>query len=146
MFKSILVPTDGSPLAEKVFDAAIDAAKTTQGKLYGICVVPPATYPLMAEGMSMPMYAQAYEEDMLHRAQEFVSRLAAAAKAQDIPCETVTPKSSRPSDEIIAAAQRFGCDVIFMASHGRRALGNLVLGSETQRVLADSRIPVLVFR
>ena len=62
------------------------------------------------------------------------------------PCETVTSVSADRAGEIVAAAQKFGCDVIFIASHGRRGIDRIFLGSETRRVLADSPVPVLVFR
>lgn len=146
MFKSILVPTDGSALAEKVFDAAIDAAKTNRGKIVGISVARQYTRSRPTAGSPIPDYSQQYEQDMLQRAQQNVQRLAEMARHHGVPCETITPCAADPSGEIVAAAERFGCDVIFMASHGRRGLGKIFLGSETQRVLADSSIPVMVFK
>lgn len=146
MFKSILVPTDGSPLAEKVFDAAIDAAKTNNGRIVGVSVARPYTHPRPTEGSAIPDYSKQYEEDMLRFAQQHVQKLADAAHQKGVPCDTITPTSVDPSGEILAAARRFGCDVIFIASHGRRGISKILLGSETQRVLADSPIPVLVFR
>jgi len=68
------------------------------------------------------------------------------ARDEGVPCETITPCSVDPSGEILAAAERFGCDVIFIASHGRRGISKIFLGSEAQRVLADSPIPVLIFK
>lgn len=146
MFKSILVPTDGSPLAEKVFDAAIDAARKNNGKIIGISVARPYTHPRPTEGSPIPDYSKEYERDMVRLAQQYVQRLADAAQQQGVPCETLTPSSIDPSSEILAAAQRFSCDVIFIASHGRRGISKIFLGSEAQRVLADSPIPVMVFR
>lgn len=146
MFKSILVPTDGSILAEKVFGPAIEAAKTNGGRLVGISVARPYIYPRPTEGSPIPDYSKEYEQEALDQARQHVQRLAVAAQAQGVPCDTVTPCSVDPSGEIIAAAQQFGCDVIFIASHGRRGVSRIFLGSETQRVLADSPVPVLVFR
>lgn len=146
MFKSILVPTDGSPLAEKTFGPAIETAKANNGKIIGISVTCPYIHPRPTEGSVIPDYRKNFEEEALRQAQQHVQRLADEARKQGVPCETVTPCSVDPSGEIIAAAQQFGCDVIFIASHGSRGIRKIFLGSETQRVLADSPIPVLVFR
>jgi nucleotide-binding universal stress UspA family protein len=75
-----------------------------------------------------------------------VQRVADAAKSAGVPCETVALLSYSPYEEIIQTAEKFRCDLIFMASHGRRGLTRLFLGSETQKVLAHSTIPVLVYR
>ena len=145
MFKSILVPTDGSPLAEKVFGPAIEVAKANNGRLVGISVAAPYTRPQRAEGSPIPDYSKEYEQQTLSLAQQYVQRLADAAREQGVPCEILTPCSVDPSGEILAAARRFDCDVIFIASHGRRGISRILLGSETQRVLADSPVPVLIF-
>lgn len=146
MFKSILVPTDGSALAEKVFNAAIETAKMNGGKIVGVSVARPYTRPRPTEGSVIPDYSLEYEKDMLRRAQQNVQRLAEMARDEGVPCETTTPCSVDPSSEILAAAEQFGCDVIFIASHGRRGVSKIFLGSEAQRVLADSPIPVLIFK
>ncbi|WP_194723999.1 universal stress protein [Noviherbaspirillum malthae] len=146
MFKSILVPTDGSPLAEKTFGSAIEAAKTNNGKIVAISVAHPFVYPRPTKESTVPDYKKEYEHDALRLAKQHVQRLAGEAQKQGVPCETTTPCSADPSGEIVAAVERFGCDVIFIASHGRRGISKLLLGSETQRVLADSPVPVMVFR
>lgn len=146
MFKTILVPTDGSSLSEKAINTAVEAAKQTGGKIIGISVAYPHTRNRPTPGSPIPDYSQAYEADMREHARQNVQKVADAAKAANIPCETLTPQSLDPCQEIIDAAQKYGCDVIFMASHGRKGLSKLFLGSETQRVLAYSTIPVLVFR
>lgn len=144
MFKSILVPTDGSPIAEKVFGPAIAAAKNNDGRLVAVCVAPPGG-PHPTEGSVIPDYGRQYEQDVLRSAQQNAQRLVDAACAAGVPCETVVTRSDDPAGEIVRAAEQFGCDVIFIASHGRRGISRLFAGSETQRVLAESRIPVLVF-
>lgn len=147
MFKSILVPTDGSALSDKAVDAAVEAAKSNGGKIVGLSVAEPYPFSGWAEGSSlMPRDTTVYEEKMLEHAQQNVQKIAAAASAANVPCQTVTPQSFDPSDAIIKAAKEFGCDAIFMASHGRKGLNKLFLGSETQKVLAHSTIPVLVLR
>ncbi|MEC4723589.1 universal stress protein [Noviherbaspirillum sp. CPCC 100848] len=146
MFKSILVPTDGSPMAEKTFGPAIEAAKTNNGSIVGISVAHPFVYPRPTEGTEIPNYKKKYEQDALRLPKQHVQRLAKEAQQQGLQCETTTPCSVDPAGEIVAAVERFGCNVIFIASHGRRCINKLLPGSETQRVLADSPAPVLVFR
>jgi nucleotide-binding universal stress UspA family protein len=87
-----------------------------------------------------------YEKGVQEAAQVHVNKISAMASASDVPCQTMTALSFDPSDEIIKAAKQQGCDIIFMASHGRRGLDRLLLGSETQKVLAHSTVPVMVFR
>ena len=98
------------------------------------------------ECSSIPDYSKAYNEEMNRHAQFCVQKLANLARGSDVPCETLTPQATDPSTEIIKAAKQFGCDVIFMGSHGRRGLNRLLMGSEAQRVLAESPVPVMIFR
>jgi nucleotide-binding universal stress UspA family protein len=146
MFKSILVPTDGSPLAEKVFDTAIELARTGGGKLIGVSVVPPYIEAFSTEGIAVPDYSEQFKQDMLVHAQRNVQRLADAAQRQGVACETFTPISGTPADAILELCQQHGCDLIVIASHGRRGLSSLLLGSEAQRIIADTSVPVMVFR
>lgn len=145
MFKKILVPTDGSPLSDKAIAAAVEFARTVDGNIVGICVSEP--YPLspMSE-MAFSNEREVYEERSRDVARQHVEKIAAAARAQDVPCETLVSESFAPYEEIIKAANKRNCDVIFMASHGRKGLSKLFLGSETHKVLVNSAIPVLVFR
>ena len=87
-----------------------------------------------------------YEENVRALAEQHVQRIAAAAHAAGVTCETTTVLSFAPDEEIVTAAKKYGCDVIFMASHGRSGLSRLFLGSKTQKVLAHSPVPVLVLR
>jgi nucleotide-binding universal stress UspA family protein len=145
MFKTILVPTDGSPLSEKAIDAAIEVAKGLGSKIVGISVAEPIPYTALAEGAVAPDL-EMYESHARQLAQAHVQRIATAASAANVPCDTVTALSFSPFEEIINAANKFNCDAIFMASHGRRGLQRLFVGSETQKVLAHTHLPVLVFR
>jgi nucleotide-binding universal stress UspA family protein len=145
MFKTILVPTDGSELSDKAIRAAVDFAKAGGSKIIGFSVAEP--YPFS------PLYQTAaeadatiYEQRMREVAQIHVQKIADAAKEAGVECETLITQSFSPYEEIIAAAKKHGCDVIFMASHGRKGLNRLFVGSETQKVLAHTDIPVLVFR
>jgi nucleotide-binding universal stress UspA family protein len=145
MFKTILVPTDGSVLSDKAVQAAIHEAKLHGGKVVGISVAEP--YPYAAFGdASITTDWSGYEKSMREAAQHYVDAVATAAKAADVPCETLVTLSFSPYEEIIKAAKEFHCDVIFMASHGRKGLNRLLIGSETQKVLAHTVVPVLVIR
>jgi len=145
MFKTILVPTDGSPLSDKSVSAAIEFSKLGGGKIIALSVAEPYPFSPLYESASA-MEATNYDEQMRARAQQIVDKVAVAAKNANVPCEVVVGLSFSPYEEIIHAAKKYECDVVFMASHGRKGLNKLFLGSETQKVLAHSTIPVLVFR
>lgn len=147
MFKTILVPTDGSELAEKAIGTAVELAKATGGKIIGLSVAEPYPFAALAEASSlMAPDLATYEDNMRKLAEQRVQKVAAAAAIANVPYQTRAALSFDPSDEIIKAAKDFGCDLIAMASHGRKGLNRLFLGSETQKVLAHSTIPVLVLR
>lgn len=145
MFKTILVPTDGSPLSDKAVNAAIEFAKAHGGKIIGISVSEPYPFSPLSEAAFLDERAL-YEEKAREIAQQHVAKIETAARALGVPCETVVTQSFSPYEEIINAANKWNCDVIFMASHGRKGLSRLFIGSETQKVLAHSTIPVMVFR
>jgi nucleotide-binding universal stress UspA family protein len=145
MFKNILVATDGSALSGKAVDGAIDLAQATGAKLLALSVAEPYRFSPFSEAAASDA-SDLYEEKMACFAQENVERVAVAARARTIVCETLVTRSYSPYEEIINAAQRHDCDLICMSSHGRRGLKGLLLGSETQKVLTHSSIPVLVFR
>lgn len=145
MFKMILVPTDGSDLSNKAIDAAIEFAQFAGSKVIGLSVAEPYPFTPLAEG-AMAADPGIYEESMLTMAQQNVQKIADAAAKVGVSCEVVATQSFSPSEEIIETAKKFGCDVIFMSSHGRKGLSKLFVASETQKVLAHSTIPVLVLR
>jgi len=145
MYKRILVPTDGSALAGQAVVAAIDYAQATGALVVAFSVAQP--YPMLpaAEGaMMIDPVVDSIELQAL--AQQAVDAVARTAQAAGVACETHTALSFLPYEEIIRAANEYQCDVIFMASHGRRGLSRLLAGSQTQKVLAYSSIPVLVLR
>ena len=145
MYKKILVPTDGSALAGQAVAAAIDYAQATGALVVAFSVAQP--YPMLpaVEGaMMIDPVVDSIELQAL--AQQAVDAVARTAQAAGVVCETHTALSFLPYEEIIRAAGDYGCDVIFMASHGRRGLSRLLAGSQTQKVLAYSSIPVLVLR
>jgi len=145
MFKKILVPTDGSPLSEKAITAAVEFARQTDGRIFGLSVAEPYPFTPLSEPAFTPD-GNIYEAKMRELAQLHVQKIADAAQAAQVPCETTIALSFSPYEEIVKVANNSGCDVIFMASHGRKGLNKLFVGSETQKVLAHSTIPVMVFR
>lgn len=145
MFKTILVPTDGSPLSEKAVEAAVKFAQTGGCRVVALSVCEPHHHAHMSEGSTV-IDTDRYDRRMQEVAHGYVNHVAEVAKEHNVPCDTVVKQSSHPYEEIIAAAKEFSCDVIFMASHGRKGLSALFVGSETHKVLAHSTVPVLVFR
>ena len=145
MYKKILIPTDGSDLAWQAVEAAVDYARLSGAALVAFSVAQP--YPLLPAidgAMMIDPIVDSIELQAL--AQQAVDAVARTAEAAGVACETHTALSFLPYEEIIRAAGEYGCDVIFMASHGRRGLSRLLAGSQTQKVLAYSSIPVLVLR
>jgi len=145
MFKTILVPTDGSALSDKAVATAIEFAQKSGAKIVGLSVAEPYPFAVLAEATASPEPGL-YDRKMLELAKQHAQKIEDAARAAGVPCETVTAQSFAPYEEIVNTAKKFGCDVIFMASHGRRGLNKFFVGSETQRVLAHSTLPVMVLR
>jgi nucleotide-binding universal stress UspA family protein len=144
MFKRILVPTDGSDITAKAVDTSITLAKSVGAKLYTISVKEPFPYSAISEMQPTPPqeFFDAQERIATKRVQA-VSELCAAA---DVPCQAHTVEALHPWEAIIEHAKRMECDLLVMASHGRRGVSALLLGSETQKVLTHSKVPVLVVR
>ena len=145
MFKHLLLPTDGSPLSERAVIKGIELAAEQGARVTGIHVSPQfrvLTYrPDMLEE-TRDTYAQDSEVHA-KRYLDFISKTAAESK---VPCETLREISDEPFQAIINVARSRGCDLIVMASHGRRGIKGFLLGSETQRVLTHSDIPTLIWR
>lgn len=147
MYKRILVATDGSPLSKKAVTSAIELAATCGAELVALKVVP--RYPQAYFEGSIPLSAEEIsrvETQWTESAQEQLGAVEKAAKARGVVTKTVTVKSDVISDAIIAAAKKQKADLIVMASHGRKGIKRLLLGSETQQVLTHSLLPVLVLR
>ncbi|HXF45080.1 MAG TPA: universal stress protein [Burkholderiaceae bacterium] len=144
MFKKILVPTDGSELSAKAIDGAVDMARRLGAKIVGVTVIEPYSYATLSEYRPEPF--EDYEARMMKTARERLDKLETAARAANVEVETLVARSFSPYEAIIDTATKAGCDAIFMASHGRRGLGAVLLGSETQKVLTHSKIPVMVYR
>ena len=148
MYRHILIPTDGTPLAEKAVSAGTDYARETGARVLFFTAVPEYQVPTEAEIMShqkVKSLAQ-HEQEAGEAARAILEKAAAAAKEANITFETEYTLSDRPSDAIIGAAKRHGCDAIFMASHGRSGIPALWYGSQTRDVLTHCDIPTLVYR
>lgn len=147
MFKHILVPTDGSPLSSETARRAITFAKETGAKVTFFFAKPDYPVAFYGEGALIdPTTPDKFAEMAEQQAREILSASEAAAKAEGVVSATISAVSDIPYEAIIAAAETSGADLIFMASHGRRGISGLLLGSETQKVLTHSKIPVLVCR
>ncbi|BAO28652.1 universal stress protein [Sulfuritalea hydrogenivorans] len=147
MFKHILVPTDGSQLSSDTSRRAIAFAKETGAKVTFFFAKPDYPVAFYGEGALIdPTTPEKFAEMAEQQAKEILSAHEAEAKAAGVACAGTSAVSDIPYEAIIAAAEQAGADLIFMASHGRRGISGLLLGSETQKVLTHSKIPVLVYR
>jgi nucleotide-binding universal stress UspA family protein len=147
MYKRILVATDGSTLSKKAVTSAIGLAATCGAELVALKVVP--RYPQAYFEGSIPLSVDdvsRVEKQWTDAAQAAVDAVVKSAKSKNVQAKGMTAKSDVVSDAIIAAAKKQNADLIVMASHGRKGIKRLLLGSETQQVLTHSHIPVLVLR
>ena len=148
MYKHILVPTDGSKLSTHAVRAACNLAQTCGARITGIYVIPPYVPPIYAEGMMYiaDLGPKRHKEVMQQAAKKALAVLSAEARRAGVACAGVAPVADQPWEGILKAARGKRCDLIVMASHGRRGIAGLLLGSETTKVLTHSKIPVLVCR
>ena len=147
MYKNILIPTDGSKLSQHTIKAGVELAKAVGANVTGLFVAPTPT-PLVYEGI-FPVGYMAPDEhaEMIARAAtHHLGVVEKEAAAAGVPCECVTVTGDFPAETILQVARKSKCDLIFMASHGRTGVSAILLGSETQKVLAHAKIPVLVHR
>jgi nucleotide-binding universal stress UspA family protein len=145
MFKHILLPTDGSSLSQAAIQKGVQFAKSIQAKITGISVMPEQRYYLYHTDITVQVKEETAKQHKMHSGQN-LSVIEKAAKDAGVPCEVLCETSDHPHEKIIEIAEKRGCDLIMMASHGRRGVKGLLLGSETQKVLTHSKIPVLVYR
>ncbi len=147
MYKRILVATDGSALSKKAVVDAIGLAATCGAELVALKVVP--RYPMAYFEGSIPMNAKdvaRIEAQWANDAQAAVDIVKKMAEAKGVKAKAVVSRSDVVSDAIIAAAKKQKADLVVMASHGRKGIKRLLLGSETQQVLTHCHVPVLVLR
>ena len=147
MYKRILVATDGSDLSEKAVQSAISLAALTGATVVALKVVPRYPRSYFEVGMPVDMVdVKRIEQQWSDAAQELVDKVKAQGSAEGVTVKAVIAKSDLVAEAVISAAKKHKCDLIVMASHGRKGIKRLLLGSETQHVLTHSHIPVLVLR
>lgn len=144
MYKRILVPTDGSERSVKAVEGAARFARPLGATLVVMTVVEPYSYTNLAE--YRPESIEQYDERVTAEAEERTEAARKIAVAAGVEVKTVMVKSFSPAEAIIEQAEKNGCDIIFMASHGRKGIAAVLLGSETQKVLTHSHLPVMVYR
>ncbi|HZQ73843.1 MAG TPA: universal stress protein [Burkholderiales bacterium] len=148
MFKHVLIPTDGSQLSRKAIDAGIAFAKESGARVTGYYALEEPTPAVYGEGYQFPDGGQSSAQESAQRKEgaRYVDEIARAAKAAGVAFDADVTKAVSPYEGIVKAAREHDCDVIFMASHGRKGLARLALGSVTSNVLTHSTVPVLVYR
>jgi nucleotide-binding universal stress UspA family protein len=144
MYSKILVPTDGSALSRQAAAVAIDFARAHGAQLVVLCVAQPD--PVMLADSVMAAETGSDSRILLEAARRNVDEVLEQARAAGVACLGTVALSFMPHEEIIRATAEHGCDLVCMASHGRRGLSRLLAGSVTQNVLAYSKVPVLVLR
>jgi nucleotide-binding universal stress UspA family protein len=143
MYRRILVPTDGSAVAEQAAVAAIEFAQACGSEIVALSVAQP--YPMPSVDAAMVVDPADSADLLVASARAHVQHVADLAKAAGVPCTTAVEYSFSPSARILDAVKTNGCDLVFMGSHGRHGLSRLLAGSETQHVLAAATVPVMVF-
>lgn len=147
MFRNILVPTDGSTLSRKAIKRAVQLAKEQKGRVTGFYVGP--TWKPRVNDESIPYRMVSLPEhaaSVKQAANRILNTVKKASAKAGVPCTCSYSTDDYPYVKIVEAAKRNSCDLILMATHGRRGISRLLLGSETSKVLAHSSIPVMVCR
>ena len=145
MFKHLLLPTDGSPASEAAIQKALALAKEVHARVTGLHVIP-EFHVFTYQTEMLEDTREQFTKDSQSRAVQFLAVIQKAAEEAGVVRVTAYMASDHPYQAIIKAAEDRGCDLIAMASHGRKGMSGLLLGSETQKVLTHSKKPVLVFR
>ena len=144
MYQRILVPTDGSERSLRAVEGAAKFAKPFGAEVVVMTVIEPYSYTNLAE--YRPESIEQYDERVTAEAEERLAEAEKVVKSLDVPVRTSMVKSFSPAEAIIEAVDREEGDLVVMASHGRKGIAAVLLGSETQKVLTHCRIPVLVYR
>jgi nucleotide-binding universal stress UspA family protein len=145
MYKNILIATDGSELAAKAVEQGLTLAKALAAKVTVATVTEPWTMVAPGEiGMTIPI--DEYEKSVAEHAANILRGVETRAKALGAPCAVLHVKDRYPADGILEAAKSVGADLIVMASHGRRGIARMLIGSQANRVVTHSTVPVLICR
>ncbi|HYD80061.1 MAG TPA: universal stress protein [Paucimonas sp.] len=147
MYRKILIPTDGSALSTAAAHAGVELARQCDAEVVGVHVAPPYQYPVNVE-IIVPEYPseEEYQAAMLRHGEEYLHRIREEADELGVRFSGRTVFADGTAQAIIHCAEETGCDLIFLGSHGRSGLGQLILGSVTNKILSSCRIPVLVYR
>ena len=147
MYKNLLVATDGSKLSDKALAQAIGLAQAVGATLTIFYAAPDYPMPAYADGVVYePVSRKEYAKLAAEDAQKILGKAATKAEAAGLVSKTAYAIASAPWEAILAAAKKHKCDAIVMASHGRRGISAVLLGSETQKVLTHTKLPVIVVR
>jgi nucleotide-binding universal stress UspA family protein len=147
MYQKILIATDGSTLSKKAVASGLELAALTGATVIALKVVPRYPVSYFEGGVALSVNNIAgVEKQWADAAMAVVKKVQAAAEAEGIKARAVTVSSDFTAEAIVSAAKKYKCDLIVMASHGRRGMKRLLMGSETMHVLTHSHIPVLVLR
>ena len=147
MYRKLLVATDGSTLSKKAVSSAIDLAAAVGADLVALYVVPRYPVSYFEGGVTIPTQEVArIEGQWAQKGQAIVDAVTDAARAAGVNAKAIVSRSDLVAESILAAARKNKCDLVVMASHGRKGLKRILLGSETQHVLTHSSVPVLVLR
>ena len=145
MYKNLLVATDGSKLSDKALAHGISLAQAVGASLTAFYAAPEYPMPAYADGVVYePLPRKEYAKLAAEDADKILQAAATKAEAAGVPCKTLYAIAAAPWEAILAAARKNKCDAIVMASHGRRGISAVLLGSETQKVLTHTKLPVIV--
>jgi nucleotide-binding universal stress UspA family protein len=145
MYKHILIATDGSDLAGKAVTAGIELAARLGARVTAVTATQPWSAMMLGEPAALSFPIEDYEKAAAEDAGRILTGVAEAARKLDVPCET-THVNDFPAEAIVATAKARNCDLIVMASHGRRGVARMLLGSQALAVLTQSTVPVLICR
>ena len=147
MFKHILLPTDGSPLSLRAAKAAVRFASANGARITAFYVMPQFRPDISGDYIPPSFVSLAeFTKQIKKTADKYLGKVKQLADAANVPCATARSSSDFPHEAIIKAARANKCDLVFMASHGRRGIASLLIGSETTKVLTHCKLPVLVYR
>ena len=147
MYKNLLVATDGSKLSDKAVAHAVDLARAVGATTTAFYAAPDYPMPAYADGIVYePVSRKEYAKLAAQDAEKVLGKAVAKARSAGVECKTAFDIAATPWEAILAAAKKNKADAIVMASHGRRGLSAVLLGSETQKVLTHTKLPVIVVR
>ena len=146
MYKHVLLPTDGSQLSNVAIDSGLQFAKFIGARVTGLYVILERQPDSFEDYAPVDVKTPNTDDLGAQEARQYLHPIEARAQAAGVPCETVSLRHVSPHQAIIQAARLYGCDLIIMASHGKKGITGELVGSETARVITNCKIPVLVYR